>query len=194
MDWGGTANLEKSLKLILNLAVENKIPQKDMPKNFLILTDMGFEEALNQPVYDHKTNTYSDPPALNFGKFKELYAEKGYILPTIILWNINGKNINVENANANNANANNANANTANNNANETGVITLAGFSISLLKSILQGPGNLDLTRMTPIDNILNTLNKERYDKVFEIIKEVDEKEELRGFEKWDFEDGRNYV
>merc|ERR1712168_334569 len=48
MNWGGSTNMEAAFDLILNLAKENNIPKETMPKTFLILTDMCWNNAIGQ--------------------------------------------------------------------------------------------------------------------------------------------------
>lgn len=192
MDWGGSADLEKALEMILNLAVTNKVPKKDMPQNFIILTDMDYDEALNQPVYDFNSNTYSDPPALKMDQFRLKFREKGYEMPVIILWNLKSKEIRKEEYQGPPQKGFGLEDSSQATPSGEGGVITMGGFSSSLFKSILQGT-DLDLTKMTQTDMILENLSKPRYESIFTLIRDVDESEDFRNFERWDFEDERNY-
>lgn len=69
----------KTMKLILNAAVNNRLSQEEIPQNIAILSDMEF-----------------DGRVFNFGKtlFEDISDEfeaAGYKLPKIIFWNINDR-------------------------------------------------------------------------------------------------------
>lgn len=75
-------DIYKTMKLILETAVQNRISQEEMPGMIVICSDMGF-----------------DPRYFNFGKtlFEEIideYEAAGYKMPKICFWNINARNIN----------------------------------------------------------------------------------------------------
>lgn len=74
-DWGYNTDLESAIELILNTAVKNKVPQEDMPKTLLILSDMQFDEA-----------TKGDPTALKLLKNK--FHKAGYKMPQVVFWNL----------------------------------------------------------------------------------------------------------
>lgn len=173
--WGGSTDMEKAIMLVLDLAKENNIKQEDMPKNFIILTDMHFNEATSRYVWNSATRSYERPEnQCQFNVYKKRFEDAGYEFPVIIFWNLRSNNITFQNE------------------SDQEGFINLAGFSIALLKSILAGD-SLDLTQMSPIDMLLETLSKKRYDKVFKIIEECNSEGVLSGFEKWSFEDDNNY-
>lgn len=107
--WGCSTNIGRAFELILNVAVENNVPQEDMPKYLLILSDMEFDTA----DYTGSTRMRSI-----FQSTKELYAAKGYVLPQIIFWNLDKKTRNFPVRN------------------NEYGAVLVSGFSTSILKNI----------------------------------------------------------
>ncbi len=76
-DWGGNTNLIATFNLILNKAKEAELPENEMPKTILIISDMEFDEACG-----NKTN---------FEVIKEKYAQSGYNMPNIVFWNVNGR-------------------------------------------------------------------------------------------------------
>merc|ERR1712157_359472 len=103
--------------------------------------------------YDYYgTRSYNDGPQLKI--YKKRFEDAGYDFPVIVLWNLRANDVTYQNE------------------SNDLGIINLAGFSIALLKSILEG-SELDLTKMTACDMLLETLSKKRYDEVFDRIKEV---------------------
>ena len=44
-DWGMNTDFEKAYQLILDLAIEFKVPQDKMPTMLLVLSDMQFDES-----------------------------------------------------------------------------------------------------------------------------------------------------
>ena len=76
-DWMTSTNLEEAMKLILETAIKNKVPQEDMPDSLLILSDMEFDHWGNEAP----------------GKMtKKLFEDNGYKMPNIIWWNIQSRN------------------------------------------------------------------------------------------------------
>lgn len=73
--WGENTNLESVFDLILSKALESNVPQSEMPKNIIILSDMQFDQAVK-----------SNQSAMEMIKTK--YYNYGYELPKIIYWNL----------------------------------------------------------------------------------------------------------
>ena len=71
-------NLEKAFNLILEVALENNVPQEEMPKALIVITDMQFDMAVEDAS---QTKTLHK-------KMKKLYEREGYQLPTVIYWNV----------------------------------------------------------------------------------------------------------
>lgn len=78
-NWSMSTNIQAVFDLILNMGLENNVPQKDMPKVLYIISDMEFDSA-----EDDKTN---------FEKIKEKYINSGYEMPTLVFWNVNAKQV-----------------------------------------------------------------------------------------------------
>ena len=169
--WGGSTNMEKAFDLVLEVAKANNIPNEMMPKQFIILTDMCWNTATR--AYNYNSRSYNSEPQLKI--YKKRFEDAGYDFPVIVLWTLRANDVTYQNE------------------SNDLGVINLAGFSIALLKSILEG-SELDLTKMTACDMLLETLSKKRYDEVFDGIKEVSQEgSPFLEFEKWNFDDKKNY-
>ena len=101
-------DIYKTMMLILRTAVNNKIPQEEMPKMIVICSDMQFDgrcHNLNRSLFDEIAR-----------KFKK----EGYTLPRICFWNLNG----VLN-------------NTIPMQQNELGLILCSGFSVQILKMFM---------------------------------------------------------
>lgn len=76
--WGGSTNLEKVFSLILSRAVLNDIPQDQMPRRVLIISDMEFDECseYGETIYENA---------------RKRFWQAGYQLPQIIFWNVDAK-------------------------------------------------------------------------------------------------------
>ena len=72
-------NIEGVFDLILNIAIENKIPQDEMIKNILIISDMEFDRAQSSRRPLEKTLFYN---------IERKYKEAGYKLPKLAFWNV----------------------------------------------------------------------------------------------------------
>ena len=81
-DWGLNTNLEAAFDSILKTAVENHVPEEEMPKSLIIISDMEFDYCV-----ENANET-------NFNNAKKAFEEKGYKLPNIIFWNVTSRNSN----------------------------------------------------------------------------------------------------
>ena len=79
-DWGMNTNLQKTFEVILDAALENTIPDDQMPNKLLIISDMEFDQCGTQT---------------NLEGIRERYWAAGYTLPEIVFWNVNGRMNNV---------------------------------------------------------------------------------------------------
>lgn len=79
--WEMNTNLTAAFELILNKAVENSLPQSDMPDTILIISDMEFD-----PAWMGKTN---------YETIQMMYENAGYVMPKIAFWNVKGREGNV---------------------------------------------------------------------------------------------------
>lgn len=69
-------NIQRVFERILEAAVKNRVPQKDMPAALYIISDMEFDCC-------------ADGAGLtNFQYAKALYARHGYALPRVVFWNV----------------------------------------------------------------------------------------------------------
>jgi hypothetical protein len=102
-------NFTSVFKLILEKANEFELPQSEMPKKVLVLSDMQFDMADGR--YDVTNHKY----------IKRLYKESGYEMPQIVYWNLNARTGSFPVT------------------INETDCCLISGFSPSILKSVLGG-------------------------------------------------------
>lgn len=75
-------NVEAVFNLILDVAVRNRLPQKDLPETLYLISDMEFNYCVR------------NASLTNFENAKRRYAEHGYKLPQIVFWNVASRNSN----------------------------------------------------------------------------------------------------
>ncbi|MEI0606647.1 DUF2828 family protein [Brachyspira pulli] len=71
-----STNIDSVFKALLDTALKNHVPQEELPKYIIIISDMEFNECQMQ----NKTN---------FEYWKEIFNKNNYKLPIIIFWNVN---------------------------------------------------------------------------------------------------------
>ena len=150
-NWGFNTDLEKAFDLILEVAVNNKLKQEELPQTLLIISDMEFDEARGQYYYhDNK-----DSKTL-FKKIQEKFNKYGYEMPTCVFWNVNADvKFPVD--------------------SEEKGCILLSGYSNNNFRALLgadliqEEPHLIDTTEkvtVTPYESMVSILNSERYEKI----------------------------
>ena len=140
-------NLELVFGLLLMTAVKNNIPQEELPKSILIVSDMEFDRACEfKGAYDGSDHDVIMARYQTlFDTIKNRWTAAGYTMPNIVFWNVNSR------------------TNTIPVKANEAGVILVSGFSVNTLKMVMSGNTN-------PWDALLGVLDSERYDAVEDAI------------------------
>lgn len=103
-------DIYKTMKLILNTALHNKISQDDMPKTIVICSDMQFDGRRNN--LNHSL----------FDSIADEFKANGYQLPKICFWNLDGRL-----------------SNTVPMQQNDLGLILCSGFSIQIMKMFMSG-------------------------------------------------------
>ena len=76
--WEMSTNLHSAFNKILSVAVENNVPQEEMPEILLILSDMNFNNC-----------TQFDDTA--YQMIQRKYEAAGYQAPAIVFWNLNAQ-------------------------------------------------------------------------------------------------------
>lgn len=74
-------NLRGVFDMILSTAVDNNVPQEDLPNSIIIFSDMQIDGGVPTSQLG---NSFTKAMAVK-------YAEKGYKLPTVIYWNLNAR-------------------------------------------------------------------------------------------------------
>lgn len=130
-------NIEAVFDLILDTAVKYRMPQKELPENLLILSDMEFDMATR----NHVNGRWVSPDEKMFDTFAKRYAAHGYRLPRLVFWNICSRTKTVpirENA---------------------LGVALVSGFSPAITKMVLSN-------EIDPYKVLVEQLMTPRYDAV----------------------------
>jgi hypothetical protein len=105
--WDMNTNLIAAIKKILDVAVKGKVPEAEMPKILLVLSDMNFDSSVVHGF---------DKSAME--SVELLYRQSGYKVPAVIYWNINAQDhVPVK--------------------FDQSGVALVSGFSPTIVKSIL---------------------------------------------------------
>lgn len=73
-------NIQRVFELVLKAAVENHVPQEEMPAKIFIISDMEFDYCTE------------DCSLTNFEYAQKLFSEHGYQLPDLVFWNVNSRN------------------------------------------------------------------------------------------------------
>lgn len=110
-DWGMNTDIDKAMRLLLEVATKSGCSQSELPDILYILSDMQFDEAVQTR---NIKDTFLDDWV---GRF----AEAGYKMPHVVFHNLNGRYCNVP-----------ALGNTKN-------VSMVSGFSPSIMKHVLAG-------------------------------------------------------
>jgi hypothetical protein len=134
--WTMSTNLAGALDVVLLTAVTHGVPQADMPRMLLILSDMQFNAHYMLTSPSIQMNSLS---VLELIAAK--YAAAGYEMPFVVFWNLDGSYHNVPVV------------------FDATGVAMVSGFSPAILKAIVGGT----LAEMTPQAVMLRTVMIERY-------------------------------
>jgi len=75
-NWAMNTNIVAAMDKILRTAINGNVPQEDMPKMLLILSDMQFDQCAR---FDHSA----------LESFRHQFTKAGYEMPKIVFWNLN---------------------------------------------------------------------------------------------------------
>ena len=131
-------NLEKVFDLLLKTAIDNNLPQSELPQRILIVSDMEFDGATN--IYGSHNEVMAKYQTL-FESIKTKWIKYGYTMPNIVFWNVNSR------------------TNTIPVTANECGVTLVSGYSVNNVKMVLSGDVN-------PWTALKSVLESDRYNAI----------------------------
>ena len=78
-NWGRNTDLNRAFERILHIAKENHVPQNELPKSLIIISDMEIDSALG---WNFEWDTFYD-------RWERKFADAGYKIPNIVFWNVN---------------------------------------------------------------------------------------------------------
>jgi hypothetical protein len=127
-------NIEAAFDMLLNTAITNRVPQSDMPKNIVVISDMEFDAARGYNPYNrYGYNTAAETLMEGIARKWQVH---GYEMPHLIYWNVDARQNNIPMLG--------------------NGPISyVSGFSPSIFQTIMTGKTGYDL--------MMEVLNKERY-------------------------------
>lgn len=140
-EWGMNTNIEATFDLLLNVALQNKCTQDEIPTTIYIFSDMEFDSCATMgPIstdwYGRRNfSITSAETATLFEKMKVKWANYGYKLPRVIFWNLNARHENIP--------------------AIGEGFSFVSGFSMNMVETILSGEDGYTL--------MMAKLDTERY-------------------------------
>lgn len=105
----GNTDIQKVFELILNAALNNNVPQSELPETLYIISDMEFDYCVE------------NADMTNFEYAKKLFEENGYKLPNIVFWNVQSRNTQVPVK------------------KNEQGVALVSGCTAKLFEAVMNG-------------------------------------------------------
>ncbi|CEJ93810.1 hypothetical protein VHEMI09378 [[Torrubiella] hemipterigena] len=122
--WGGSTNLVSAFtKLILPMAITNKVAPEDMVKRVFVFSDMHFNSA-----------TDSGPWKSSYERIVSAFQEAGYEMPELVFWNLADSSTNWGNSNADEKLAKPVTAA-------DKGTALVSGYSQAMLKVFMEGGG-----------------------------------------------------
>lgn len=143
-------NIKAVFDMLLTMAVSNQVPQEELPKQVLVLSDMEFDCATGGN-YDWKTGKWLGGPMNEalFEQIAEEYKAAGYTMPRLIFWNLCGRTDTIPMVDS------------------ESGLCLLSGFSQNAAKVAAKKEVK------DPYQCLLQVLDAPRYDKVEEALRGV---------------------
>lgn len=143
-------NIKAVFDMLLAMAVSNQVPQEQLPKQVLVLSDMEFDCATSRE-YDWRTGEWLGDPVDEalFEQIAAQYKAAGYTMPRLIFWNLCGRTDTIPMVD------------------NENGLCLLSGFSQNAAKVAAHKEIK------DPYESLLKVLDAPRYDKVEEALSGV---------------------
>lgn len=83
-DWGGSTNLRAAFEKVLDIALKNNVPQDEMVKSIIVISDMEIDSATSS--WGARKDNWSF-----YKEMKHLYKKNGYEIPNVVFWNVNSR-------------------------------------------------------------------------------------------------------
>lgn len=115
-------NIESVFDLLLDKAIANGVPNSEMPKNVIIISDMEFDAARSSYYY------HAEPTDTLMEDIMRKWRSHGYTAPHLVFWNVEARNDTIP--------------------MRDTGNVTfVSGYSPTLFESLLTGKTGWDLVK-----------------------------------------------
>ena len=174
--WGGTTNFMAAIELIINVGVDHGLSRDQMPDKLVVISDMQFDFAnkagrtgMSYPVLEQYSNRLY-PNMANYGEpttheiIVEAFSNAGrdicgepWTPPTMVYWDVRSSSGGFP-----------VKSDTPN-------TQMLSGFSLALLKLVLDNKDTDGMKEPTPYDTFLRAVKSDKYDEVRDIVREVGE-------------------
>lgn len=138
-------NIEAVFDLILEMAKCNDVPEEELPKQVLIISDMEFDAATSSGYYCRENWKAANDTL--FRQIAKKYEATGYKMPRLIFWNVCGRTDTIPMVN------------------NKEGLCLLSGFSQNAMKVAT------DKTKKDPYEALIQVLDSSRYQAIEAAIK-----------------------
>ena len=134
--WGGSTDLNKACRAMLGFAVANNVPDEDMPRRLIIISDMEIDQATSH----YNARRYM-PQNLHIAELTRMYREAGYTMPQVIYWNVEARDNHFQTK------------------SDKKGVMLASGSSPAIFEALIA----MKDMEVTPYAAMLEVLNGERY-------------------------------
>lgn len=141
-------NIEAVFDLILKTAKDNKLSQKDLPSNILIVSDMEFDGSVDFGYSSwsrDQSQSYNAKKLALFETIKQKFEGAGYKLPRLVFWNVNSRTKTIPLT------------------TNGLGVALVSGYSPAIANMVFSA-------KMDPYEVLIDAVNAKRYDAVQKAI------------------------
>ena len=137
-DWGGSTNVEAAFDMMLDVAIQNHLSQRDIPENLIIISDMEFNHCVTTGRRsDSRWGSYNcGVPDTLFEAMAKKWRAHGYDMPHLVFWNCQARQNNIPMIG-------------------NGPVSYVSGMSPSIFETIMSGKTGYDL--------MMEKLNTERY-------------------------------
>ena len=142
--WGGSTDLNRACQSMLDMAIRNHVPQKDMPTRLVIISDMEIDQAAGRYRWIRNENDFDFNDILHVDELREMYEKAGYRMPQVIYWNVDSRDNHFQTR------------------SDVPGTMLASGSSPRVFEAVMQ----MKDYQATPYDAMLEVLNGERYSEV----------------------------
>lgn len=134
--WNGSTDLNLACEYMLRFAKEHRVPDTDMPRRLIIISDMEIDQATSAVTWGRRI-----PTQLHSEELRQMYEQAGYTMPQVIYWNVEARDNHFQTK------------------SDTEGVMLASGSSPAVFEALLE----MKDYAATPYDAMLEVLNGKRY-------------------------------